>query len=253
MVKATSTETAKLRATGLFTLQWRHNGRDSVSNHQPHDCLLNRLFRRKSQKTSKLRVTGLCVGNSPGTGEFPAQMASYAENVSIWWRHHYLWESTVDRSIPLTDASNAGRVSMWLTLWPIISRNIVVLSILKNEGHFVDAIFKIFVYQNCHNLIQICSSIRVLLTLTHLPHSHMYASALVQIMACRLFGTKPFPESALTYCEVDPQEQTSVKFESKYNKSYFWIGIMAFSFKKMQLKLSSAKKAAILSRGRWVD
>ena len=25
-----------------------------------------------------------------GTGEFPAQMASNAENVSIWWRHHYL-------------------------------------------------------------------------------------------------------------------------------------------------------------------
>ena len=36
---------------------------------------------------SKLRVTGLCAGNSPGTGEFPAQMASNAENVSIWWRH----------------------------------------------------------------------------------------------------------------------------------------------------------------------
>ena len=43
---------------------------------------------RRSKKTSKLRVNGLCVGNSPGTGEFPAQMASYAENVSIWWRHH---------------------------------------------------------------------------------------------------------------------------------------------------------------------
>ena len=38
------------------------------------------------EKTSKLRVTGLCVGNSPGTGEFHAQMASNAENVSIWWR-----------------------------------------------------------------------------------------------------------------------------------------------------------------------
>ena len=72
------------------TLQWRHNGRDSVSNHQPHDCLLNRLFRCRSKKTSKLRVTCLCAGNSPGTGEFPAQMASYAENVSIWWRHHEL-------------------------------------------------------------------------------------------------------------------------------------------------------------------
>ena len=69
-------------------LQWRHNGRHGVSNHRPHGCLLNRLFRRRSKKPSKLRVTGLCAGNSPGTGEFPAQMASNAENVSIWWRHH---------------------------------------------------------------------------------------------------------------------------------------------------------------------
>ena len=69
-------------------LQWRHNGYDSVWNHQPHDCLLNHLFRRRSKKISKLRVTGLCAKNSPKTGEFPAQMASNAENVSIWWRHH---------------------------------------------------------------------------------------------------------------------------------------------------------------------
>ena len=71
-----------------YALWWRHNGRDSVPNHQPHDCLPNRLFRRRSKNTSKLRVTGLCVRNSPGTVEFPSQMASYAENVSIWWRHH---------------------------------------------------------------------------------------------------------------------------------------------------------------------
>ena len=43
-------------------VQWRHNERDGVSNHQPHDCLLNRLFRCRSKKTSKLRVTGLCGG-----------------------------------------------------------------------------------------------------------------------------------------------------------------------------------------------
>ena len=66
-----------------------HNGHDSVSNHQPHDCLLlNRLSRRRSKKISKFRVTGLCAGNSPETGELPAQMNSNAENVSIWWRHH---------------------------------------------------------------------------------------------------------------------------------------------------------------------
>ena len=77
------------------SLQWRHNGRDSVWNHQPHDCFPNRLFRHRSKKTSKLRVTGLSEGNSPGTGDFPAQMASNAENISIWWRHHHhMWSST---------------------------------------------------------------------------------------------------------------------------------------------------------------
>ena len=70
------------------TLQWRHNGHDCVSNHQPHDCLLNRLFRRRLKKTSKLRITGPCAGNSPLTGEFPAQRVSNAEKVSIWWRRH---------------------------------------------------------------------------------------------------------------------------------------------------------------------
>ena len=71
-----------------LTLQWRHNERDGVSNHQPHDCLLNRLFRRRSQKTSKFRVTCLCAGSSPVTDEFPAQKASNTENVSIWWILH---------------------------------------------------------------------------------------------------------------------------------------------------------------------
>ena len=69
-------------------LKWRHNEHDGVSNYQPHDCLLKRLLRRISKKTSKLRVTGLCDGNSPVTGVFPAQRASNAENVSNWRRHH---------------------------------------------------------------------------------------------------------------------------------------------------------------------
>ena len=58
--------------------------RDSVSNHHPHNCLLNRLFKRRSKKTSKRRVAGLCAGNLPVTGEFTAQMASNADFFSIW-------------------------------------------------------------------------------------------------------------------------------------------------------------------------
>ena len=64
--------------------------RDGALNHQPRDCLLNCLFRRRSKKYQKRRVTGLCVWNLPVIDVFTAQRASNAENVSIWWRHHYL-------------------------------------------------------------------------------------------------------------------------------------------------------------------
>ena len=53
------------------TLRWRQNGRDSVSNHQPGHCLLSLLYGGRSKKTSKLRFTGLCVGNSPGPVNSP--------------------------------------------------------------------------------------------------------------------------------------------------------------------------------------
>ena len=67
-----------------YTSQWRHNKRNGVSNHRRLDCLLNRLFSHSTKKISKVRVTGLCGENR----WFPAQRASNAEKVSIWWRHH---------------------------------------------------------------------------------------------------------------------------------------------------------------------
>ena len=75
-----NTSDGLVTALTALSLQWRHNGRDSVSNHQSHECLLL-LFRRRSKKTTKLRVTGLCAGNSQENDEFPAQMASNAEKV----------------------------------------------------------------------------------------------------------------------------------------------------------------------------
>ena len=102
-------------------LQWRHNGRYGVSNHQPRDCLLNRLFGYRSKKTSKRSVTGHCAGNSPGTGEFPAQMTSNAENVSIWWRHHASpRENVPSAKLPQMRMSSRGNVhNFYLTpIWP---------------------------------------------------------------------------------------------------------------------------------------
>ena len=90
----------------FFSLQWRQNGRDSVSNHQPRECLLSRLIRHISKKTSKLRVTGLCVGNSPGPmnspheGPVARKMFPFDDVIMLWtkwsalhhvdvWQHQY--------------------------------------------------------------------------------------------------------------------------------------------------------------------
>ena len=73
-------------------------------------------------ETSKLRITGLCAGNSPGTGEFPAQTAIYAENVSIWWRHH-------DETISCKDEVPA------VTMFPTV---VALLSISKTYLHILN-------------------------------------------------------------------------------------------------------------------
>ena len=89
--------------------------RDSVSNHQPHHCLLNRLYRRWSKKTSKLRVTGLCVGNSPvnsphkwpGTRKmFPFDDVIMTQQTRTYW--HIIcvtcswYAKYIDRSFPIS-------------------------------------------------------------------------------------------------------------------------------------------------------
>ena len=149
----------------VYLLHWRHNELNDVSNHQPHDCLHNRLFRRRLKKTSKLRATGLCAGNSPVTGEFPAQMASNAENVSVWWRHHVTLRWCVvemiysGRSRPIF--SNGQSHGCWCLAdarsWNIYShdfdfisgticvfstRGVNTMKPWQNDWHFADGFFK---------------------------------------------------------------------------------------------------------------
>ena len=84
---------------GGDSLRWRHNGRDSVSYHQPRACT-QPFIQAQIKENIKLRVTGLCGGNSPVTDEFPAQIASNAENVPIWCRHHVIIFFSCDQAAP---------------------------------------------------------------------------------------------------------------------------------------------------------
>ena len=67
----------------IKTLQWRHSERDGVSNHQHPNCLLNRLFRRKSKKHQSFASLAYVRGihrwpmNSPHKGPVTRKMVSF--------------------------------------------------------------------------------------------------------------------------------------------------------------------------------
>ena len=121
-------------------LQWRHTECDGVSNNQPHECLLNRLFRHRWKKTSKLGVTGLCEGNSLVTGEFPAQMVSIAENVSIWWRHHEVGHQEHMATIKDKVVGSGGNFKGFLfhrsSVYKAIAYDVNMIMVVQSEVYF---------------------------------------------------------------------------------------------------------------------
>ena len=135
-----------------------------LSNYRRLDRLFNRLFRCRSKKISKVRVTGICERNLLVTG-FPSQRASNTENVSIWWRHH--WKKTV--------ASNTsefrGRTVGWDTLWwPMVT-------VIENR-------WIIIIQQQCDHNIPLKANIKIpTMHLSHIPkcaiqNKNVYSSVL---------------------------------------------------------------------------
>ena len=91
----------------LMSLQWRHNECDGVSNHQPHDCLLNRLFRRVSKKKNQ----------------------SSASPASVWGIHR--WPVNFPHKWPVTrkmfsfdDVTMVTRVGLYSLLVWLVGRTV---------------------------------------------------------------------------------------------------------------------------------
>ena len=109
-----------------LTLQWRHNGYDSVSNHQPHYCLLNRLFRRRSKKILKLRVTGLCARihrgpvNSPHKWPVTRKMLPFDDVIMDLWHLGWSGHGIITNSEIHTSKPGLS--------WLIFSHSVAVLS-----------------------------------------------------------------------------------------------------------------------------
>ena len=174
---------------------------------------MSRLFTQsfihvQIKENNKLRVTGLCEGNAPVTGEFPAQRASNAENVSIGWRHHAIVTSTDPKPAENRDGNGklvrVDRLIWHCQLVASIYHIFNTLRLRQNGRHFADDVFKcIFLNENVWISLKISLRFVSKVPIDNIP-------ALVQIMAWRRSGDKPLSEpmmvSLLTHiCNTRPQ------------------------------------------------
>ena len=97
-------------------------------------------------------------------------------------------------------------------------------------------------FEKCH-LIMIFE-----IVLTHLGRmTHICVGDLIIIVSNN--GLAPGRRQSITWTNAGLLSMWLIKT----NSSEIWVGILSFSFYKMHLKISSAKMAAMFSRGRWVN
>ena len=179
----------------LTALQWRHNGRDNVSNHRRRHCLLNCWLRHRSKKTSELRVTDICVGNSPVTGfhMMTSSCVSYNKaNItdSLWgqpfsqptgpvfWKG-FSWEITIMCTGSRVINTSGTGMGLTSTHWG------------RDNVHVADIFQRIFLNENAWISIEISLMFVPKAPIINIP-------ALVQIMAWRRPGDKPFSGPMMT-------------------------------------------------------
>ena len=161
MTVAKSPDTC-MRQKAPISLQWRHNDNDGVSNHQPHGCLLNRLFRRRWKKTSKLRVTGLCAGNSPHKWPVTRKMFPFDDVIMSQRLYELITESLwtfslfQSRLLCSNQVHDLAPVTTAQLPWQVQNYELICVSFLKREqqeyrfSNESNKSFKLWIRSSCN-------------------------------------------------------------------------------------------------------
>ena len=85
----------------LKSFRWRHNGRGGVSNHQPHDCLLNRLYRRTSTRHQSCASLAFVWGIRRWPHKWPVtwKMFPFEDAIMVRWRPVQLMFNTMRHAV----------------------------------------------------------------------------------------------------------------------------------------------------------
>ena len=122
------------------TLQWRNNERDGASNHRPHACLLNRLFRRRWKKHQSSASLAFVWGihcwpvNSTHKGPVTRKMFSFDDVIMIWKVQDNLYNNTLKISSPGTKFG-----AVWIKLRVFSVKTCLSNCHMPNGWYFVEA------------------------------------------------------------------------------------------------------------------
>ena len=83
----------KIRKLGIVSIELHYDDviMTMIASQITSLTVVNSFIQTQMKENIKAPRHWPLSGEFTGTGEFPAQRASYAENVSIWWRHHVPW------------------------------------------------------------------------------------------------------------------------------------------------------------------
>ena len=108
----------------LVSLQWRHNGRDGVSDHQPYDCSLNCIFKEQikenfqsSASLASVREIHRWPVNSPRKGPVTRKMFPF-DDVIMWMEN--IFGSPNTRHLP------GGIVRVWVKTWSCLRCMLII-------------------------------------------------------------------------------------------------------------------------------
>ena len=118
------------------TLQWHHNWRDGISNHKRLDCLLNRLFRLRSQKhqssASLAFVRGIHWGPVNSRHKGPVTRKMFPFDDVIMHTGQKIADFGLNLVLPDCNSSlDSPMVSKWCTELDIVKKRCPVIF----QGH----------------------------------------------------------------------------------------------------------------------
>ena len=119
-----------------LSLQWRHNERNVVSNHQPHDCLLNRLFKAQAEEITQPIIQGADRRKHQSSASL-----AFVSGIHRWPVNSPYKGPVTQKKLPFDDVIMVQLITVQLASWQTSLVHVFVVQVCEHRvGHVVTGV-----------------------------------------------------------------------------------------------------------------